>query len=136
MVSQGGSFVNVVAIRKAGWCVGREKKQRRVDNHPFSFLFLALGTSSSRLGGSLGGADDVGVPDGLGHTKSLASSRQNSRIRSKRYCWRSRDSPVGWINHGRSVASGFHLGSLRKRCSSVAPECSRSLTMPGEDVLK
>ena len=117
--------------------MGREKKRRRVDNHLFSFLFLALGASSSRLGGSLRGADDVGVPDGLGHTKSLASSWQNSRICSKRYCWCSRDSPVGWINRGRSVASGFHLGSLRRRCSSsAAPECSRSLITPGEDVPK
>ena len=131
-----------MAFRKASWCRERERWNWRavIGCYRLSFLFFALGTSSSRLGGSLSGVTGdgvtgVGVMDGSGHTKSLVSSRQNSRIFSKRYCWRSKDSPVGWITDGRSEASGFQVGSFRRRCSSsAAPECSWSLTTPGEDV--
>ena len=51
-----------------------------VGSYCLSFLFLALGASSSRLGGGSCGSGATGggvhVPDGSGHTKSRTSSQQ------------------------------------------------------------
>ena len=51
---------------------------------------------------------------GLGHTKSLQWSGQNSRILSWRYHCRSSVKPGGTITVGRSAAVGFHDRSLTR----------------------
>ena len=50
----------------------------------------------------------MGGFDGLGHTRAQVSSRQYSRIRSKRYFCRSSESPWGVIGGGLSTTDGCH----------------------------
>ena len=97
------SFVNVVALKKKTvvvklvWC-------------SYILLLFTAGASPS-LGGPLDGG-------GCGHTNSFVFSLQNTQILSKRYCCRSRDKPVGVITGGRSLGSGFQLGSFSRHLFS------------------
>ena len=74
---------------------------------------------------------------GLGHTRSLQWSGQNSRILSYRYHWRSSGSPGGTTSSGSSTDDGVHDGSFLKIMVVSVPSTSfDTLTFPGKELEK
>lgn len=99
---------------------------------------VKVGGEQSSMGVGEGDLDEFcnsSVSFGLGHTMSLASSGQNSRILLKRYHFLCDDRPSGTSGDGFPERSGTAEHFNKLLLTSAESALSRTKTQPGESAL-